>query len=336
MVINMNSARFFDGLFGNEQLITYLSSAIDEGNLPHALILEGVSGSGKTTVALSVCAALEPEYADKIKRLQSPDVTVHTAEEGKKTVGIAVIRDLKSKAFIKPQELSVRVFIIDEASTMTTEAQNALLKILEEPPKNVYFLLLCDNASALLPTVRSRAPVLRMSVFDDDSLSQYLISSSPKARIMSEKNPDAFRMLIRSAEGAIGAAEARLGSKNTSAEKLREKTDRLLDLLIAAKTADILLFFISSGFARDELDILILNLECAIRDMLKCKYGAPKSLTYFFKADDAEALSAEFAKSTLISLFDCAEKIRTYLTVNVNASNFCVRAADMLSDAIKH
>ena len=332
----MNSARFFDGIFGNQQLITYLSSAIDEGNLPHALILEGADGSGKTTVALSVCAALEPEYADKIRRLQSPDVTIHSAEEGKKSIGIAVIRDLKSKAFIKPQELSVRVFIIDEAATMTTEAQNALLKILEEPPKNVYFLLLCDNSSALLPTVRSRAPVLRMSIFDDDTLSQYLISSNQKAKVMSEKNPDAFHMLIRSAEGAIGAAEARLGSKNTSAEKLREKTDKLIDLLIASKTSDILLFFITAGLARDELDIVFLNLECAIRDMLKCKYGAPKTLTYFFKADDAEALSSEFAKSTLISLFDCAERIRAYLTVNVNAQNFSVRAADMLSDALKH
>ena len=336
MVIQMNSARFFDGIFGNQQLITYLASAIDEGNLPHALILEGADGSGKTSVALSAAAALDPDYADKIKRLQSPDVTIHTAEEGKKSIGIAVIRDLKSKAFIKPQELSVRIFIIDEASTMTTEAQNALLKILEEPPKNVYFLLLCDNASALLPTVRSRAPVLRMSIFDDETLSEYLISTNAKAKVMSEKNPDAFRMLIRSAEGAIGAAEARLGTKNTGAEKLREKTDKLIELLISAKTSDILLFFVTSSFARDELDILIFNLECAVRDMLKCKYGIPKTLMYFFKTEDAENYSAEFAKSTLISLFDCAEKIRSYLTVNVNAQNFCVRAADMLSDAVKH
>lgn len=334
-VANMNSSRFFDGIFGNEQLISYLSSSIDEGALPHALILEGPGGSGKTTVALSAAAALDPEFADKIRQLLSPDVTVHTAEEGKKSIGIALIRDIKAKAYIKPQELSIRVFIIDGASTMTTEAQNALLKILEEPPKNVYFLLLCDNASALLPTVRSRAPVLRMSTFDDDTLSEYLISISPKAKLMSEKNPDAFRMLIRSSEGAIGAAEAGLGTKNSDAEKLREKTDELLRLLTSAKTSDILLYFIKSSFQREDLDALILNLQCAVRDMLKCKYGAPKSLMYFFKLEDAELLSSEFARSTLISVFDCGEKIRECLTVNVNAQNFAVRVADMLSDAIK-
>jgi hypothetical protein len=69
--------------------------------------------------------------------------------------------------------------------------------------------------------------------------------------------------------------------------------------------------------------------------MLKCKYGAPKSLMYFFKLEDAELLSSEFARSTLISVFDCGEKIRECLTVNVNAQNFAVRVADMLSDAIK-
>jgi len=129
-------------MVGNEQLINYLSSAIDDNCLPHALIFEGPEGSGKTTVALSVSAALDPQYADKIKRLQSPDVTLHAPEENKKSIGIAMIRDLKAKAFIKPQELAVRVFIIDCASAMTDEAQNALLKILEEPPSNVYFMLL--------------------------------------------------------------------------------------------------------------------------------------------------------------------------------------------------
>lgn len=327
-------ADILEPLYGNGQLKTYISGRIAEGQLPHALIFEGPEGSGKLTVALMTAAMLCPEYADKIQSRLSLDVTVHELEAGKKSIGVALIRDIRESAYIKPQELPVRVFIIRTAHLMTTEAQNALLKIFEEPPKGVHFFLLTENASALLPTVRSRAPVLRMSVFDDEELISYVVSTNQKAQNLQKNSPETLEMLIRSCSGSIGQAEAKLGAPNADAEKLRERTRELIDLLSAAKRDGILLFFVKSKLDRSELDELLLNLAFAIRDMLKTKYGTPRTLLYFTSVTENEETSAEFARITLINLYSAIEELRATLTVNVNAEAFAVRIADVLCEAL--
>lgn len=327
-------ADIIDSLYGNSQLKTYLSGRISDSSLPHALIFEGPEGSGKLTVALMTAALLCPEYADKIRERLSLDVTVHEVESGKKSIGVALIREIRENAYIKPQELPMRVFIIRGAQLMTTEAQNALLKIFEEPPKGVYFFLLTENASALLPTVRSRAPVLRMSVFEDEELKSYVISVNKKAETMAKNAPENLDMLIRACSGSIGQAEMRLGTPSADTEKLRERTAELIRLLSEGKRDGILLFFVKNKLDRSELDALLLNTAFAIRDMLKTKYGTPRTLLYFTSLAENEDASAEFARLTLINLYTEIESLRAKLAVNVNAEAFSVRIADALSEAL--
>lgn len=325
----------FEGMLGNEQVFSYLSLAVENGNLPHALIFEGPQGSGKLTCALMTAAALSPKYSDKIKKLFCADVTVHGLDDGKKTIGIDQVREIKSKAYIKPQELEHRIFIIDQASTMTDAAQNALLKLLEEPPKGVYFFILCENAAMLLPTVRSRAPVLRMSVFTDRELEQYLLCESEAARALKARDEESFTMLLKASQGAIGSALERLKNKSSDSDKLRARVKELISDLISGSTVQILMFFIFSDLDRTELDSLLLTLQYAIRDMLKCKYGELSEQLFFFKTEEAEDASAEFAKSTLIELYNTTDKLRAELTVNVNARLFAVKTADAITAALK-
>jgi DNA polymerase-3 subunit delta' len=326
---------FFGELYGNEQLKTYIRSKISDGALPHALIFEGVDGSGKLTVATMTAQALEPKFADKIGRRQSPDVTVHELTDGKKSIGVSLIRDIRAAAFITPQELSVRIFIIRQAETMTVEAQNALLKILEEPPAGVYFFLLCANSSLMLPTVRSRAPVLKMSVLSDTELAEYLISVNKKAAVMSQNDRDAFMMTVRSCGGSIGAALTRIGSSDGQGEALRTKASELIDLLKNGKRDKIVLFFVKNKFRRDELDSVLLFISCAMRDMLKVKYGSLADTLYFPSVPQAEELSSEFARSTLMNIYTETESLRGKLGVNLNVDAFCVQCADILSDAAR-
>ena len=325
----------FDGLYGNVQLKNYLISGIKAGKLPHALVFDGVDGSGKLTLAIGLASLLEPRFSDKIKRMMSPDVTVYSPEDGKKSIGVSLIREIRAQAYIAPQELSVRVFIIDGAHLLTTEAQNALLKILEEPPSGVYFFLLSENASALLATVRSRAPVLKMQIFEDRELADYLKDHNEKAFSLFSRDPEAFSMLVKASNGTVGGALKRLGSSADTAQKLRDKTDKLIELLSSGIRKDIVLFFALSDIQRDELDLIMLNLETAVRDMLTIKYGVSTELLYFLTAEQAEEKAAEFAKATLMNICDQAEKMREYLTVNVNAKAFSVRCADMLADAVR-
>lgn len=325
----------FDSLYGNGQLKAYIKSKISEGTLPHALIFEGASGSGKLTVALMTAAALSVGFEDKILRQLSPDVTVHGVSEGKKSIGISVIRDIRAQAYIKPQELQNRIFIIKNAQLLTTEAQNALLKIFEEPPKGVHFFLLCENATSLLPTVRSRAPVLRMSIFDDAELKEYIIPLNKKAETLSKNSPEAFDTLIRSCGGSIGCALERLGSSSSQAENIRERTNELIMRLSEGKNDGVLLFFVKNKFQRDELDLILLNTAYAMRDMLKSKYGTAKHLLYFSSQTDAENFAAEFARSTLMNLYSAIEQQRASLSVNVNAEAFSVRVADILCETMR-
>lgn len=332
----MSAESVFKGLYGNERLKSYLSYSVIEKKLPHALIFEGVEGSGKQTAALLTLSAMEPSFADKIMKYGSPDVTLHTVPEGKKSIGVSSVRDIKYQAYIKPQELSFRAFIIDKAETMTAEAQNALLKIFEEPPANVFFFLLCDNASSLLSTVRSRAPMLRMEAFDNATLSDYLLGSNEKARKLYEKDVEAFTLLIRSSLGAIGEAERRLGETEDSAYVVKEKTDELIKLLSEGKSAEILCFFSSLKTSREELSLILLNLMTGIRDMLSVKYGTNGEQLYFSSSEKAEDIAASFARQTLINLYHTAKELmETVSEINVNVQLFALKSASALTDALK-
>ena len=332
----MNAETVFKGLYGNERLKSYLFGCVTEKKLPHALIIEGAEGSGKMTATLLTLTAMDPDFSEKIMGFGSPDVTLHTLADGKKSIGVSAVRDIRYQAYITPQELSFRAFIIDKAETMTTEAQNALLKIFEEPPAGVFFFLLCDNASALLSTVRSRAPVLRMEIFDSTTLSDYLLENNEKARKLYEKDREAFTLLVRSSSGAIGEAEKRLGETEDSAYAVKKKTDELIALLSEGKSSEILCFFSALKLSREELSLIMLNLSYAARDMLSVKYRVQCEPLYFSNTEAAEEWAASFAKLTLMNLYHTAESLSETLDeLNVNIQLFALKSADALTDALK-
>ena len=157
-------------LTGNEAVGLQLSSREE---LSHAYILSGPPGSGKHALSMllaqaMVCTSQGPRpcltcnACHKVQAGIHPDV-VHTAPgEGKRDIVVDQIRSLRSDAYIRPNEASRKVYIIDDAPSMNPSAQNALLKVLEEGPPYAAFLLLADNAGMLLPTIRSRCEILSL------------------------------------------------------------------------------------------------------------------------------------------------------------------------------
>lgn len=141
------------------------------GRFPHTLLIEGAPGSGKRTLAYEAAAMLLcrssggseeipcgacPSCRKMEKRLH-PDLTVVGPEPKKQTIGVDAVRAVRENAWIAPHEADRRVFLIPEAQNLTAAAQNALLKLIEEPPKAAYFLFTVPSRSALLETVCSRA-----------------------------------------------------------------------------------------------------------------------------------------------------------------------------------
>lgn len=166
----------------SDRLKNELSTVIASRKLPHAIIIEKGDIDSRVEFAfyISACFFCESEKTipccecrDCIKCFGKyhPDISVFEREKDRKEFSVKIVRDIiKPSVFIKPGEANGRVCIVKDAETMNTSAQNAFLKILEEPPKNVMFILCCDIAGSLLETIRSRATVysLESSVDEND------------------------------------------------------------------------------------------------------------------------------------------------------------------------
>ncbi len=150
-----------------------ISAALNSRRFPHAVILEGGSiqermALAKKTAAALVCAgggevpcgacsACKKSAADS-----HADVLIYSVEDKPKAFKVDIVREIRAKAYIVPNEADRKVFILENSHTMGVEGQNAILKILEEPPSYVNFILLCSSKSGFLPTVLSRAAVYNL------------------------------------------------------------------------------------------------------------------------------------------------------------------------------
>lgn len=325
--------KIFEPLLGNDTLKSFLSTGASEKKLSHAYIIEGAKGSGKYTLATMLAAALAPDFADKILSGGSVDVTVYALPEDRKSIGIATIRELKYKAQIQPQELPCNIFIVRDAHTMTPEAQNSLLKVLEEPPEGVYIFLLCNTASALLPTVRSRAPSLRMQIFTEEELGEMLPTMDKKAAELSKRSPEEYSLLLRSAGGTIGGALSKLAQKKDAKAAFRDKAAALVGYLRDGNKTDILLYFSTANLSRDDMLTLLLYLGDAFRDMLTVKKCEDARLLFYLSREQADEDSYGFASETLMKLYNVADTMAEELTYNPNMNAFSVRCACALTEA---
>lgn len=154
-------------LAGNAALKRQLSAQADGRGLSHAYLISGPKGSGKGTLAKLMAAAMVCTGAGEkpcgacpaCKKVFSgihPDVIHVDIPEGKREILVEQVRQVRSDAWIRPNEGERKVYIFHNAQTMNPNAQNAILKLLEEGPAYAAFLLLADNPGSLLPTIRSR------------------------------------------------------------------------------------------------------------------------------------------------------------------------------------
>lgn len=177
-------------LLGNEELKKRLSASFRAGKQSHCYLICGPEGSGKRTLASYMSQALQCEGESvpcgqcggcrKVKAKVHPDVIVVDDPE-KKSVQVDQIREVQADAFIRPNEGRKKIYLIPRAHLMTDQAQNALLKLIEEPPHYAVFLLLSTNAEKLLPTVRSRSVELRMEPVPFETAAMWLQANSRDA-----------------------------------------------------------------------------------------------------------------------------------------------------------
>ena len=320
----------FDALLGNEEQKRYFSGEIAAGRLSHAYILEGPEGSGRHTLALAAATALagnDPE-GGKIVRGISPDVKVFGVPDDKKTFTVDVVRALREDASIKPNELSFKAYILENTEKMNVQAQNAALKLLEEPPEATYFFLLCENARSLLPTVRSRAPVIRMQRFTNEQLDGFL-KDDPACAAVRSSDRALYDAALAGSGGSYGRARQALLHKESGEE--REKVEGILKCLAPPRKAALLTQVLSLPSKRQELDETLALLEEAFRDMLAVRCGAGISTFFYFSSPEkAEDAAEALTEKALLSLCCETSKARDRLSKNVNTQNARVALAKAL------
>lgn len=214
----------FDMLQGNEQLKQNLTAARKKGKLSHFYLISGPVGSGRHTLADLIAAAMLCTAPDgpcgvcracrKVFAHSHPDyITIDDPE--KKTIPVKLIREARAEMFIRPNEGEKKIYLFPRGQDLNLEGQNALLKVLEEPPSYGVFLILTENPDKLLPTVRSRCVELKLTALPEEMLRRTLSREFPEA-----EDAAVSAAIVRSG-GYLGQARTLMEGSALAPETLR-------------------------------------------------------------------------------------------------------------------
>ena len=183
----------FESIIGNQKLKEQLEILLETGRFPHAVIIEGDEGLGKKTlakeIALSLMCASDGErpcrecaQCNKVIKGIHPDICFFGPDESKKsrTFTVDTVRDIINDASVKPNESQFKVYVLKECERMNPQAQNALLKLIEEPPEYAVFLLLTTSKAMFLETVLSRSVVVCVEGVNNAEGAEFICKNNPE------------------------------------------------------------------------------------------------------------------------------------------------------------
>ena len=225
----------------NKRAQETLAAFVNGGRFPHALLLEGPEGSGRRTFAREIAAALfcrgehKPcgscNQCRKVLERNHPDVEYYGGDGSRRSFHIDTIRQLRQNAWLLPGEAPCRVCVLCGAENMTDQAQNALLKILEEPPEHTVFILTAENRAMLLPTILSRVQTIRLEP----------LTPAEILPVLRERCPDQpGEKLEWAAETADTMGQALALLADESLQKHAQLAQRMLELLCNGSEYDLL------------------------------------------------------------------------------------------------
>lgn len=313
----------FKDVIGHEQIVEHLKSALKNGKISHAYILNGADGSGKCLIAGIFSKALQCEagYGDACDMCHSchqansdnhPDI--HWVQHDKpNTIGVEEIRtQVNSDILIKPYSGKYKIYVIDEAEKLTVQAQNALLKTIEEPPAYGILMLLTNNIEVLLPTIRSRCITLNFKAVPYEQVQSFLMKHY--------QIPDyKARVCAAFSQGSIGKA-VRMATSPDFGE-LQEDVLRILKHVDDMEVYEIMdaVKNLSEHKVKADIYDIIDMMSVWYRDVLMLKITKDMNLLVY--REEYRALNDRAKKSSfdgLDTIIQGFEKAKVRLKANVN------------------
>ena len=326
---------YLPGVLGNGATKNRIGRAIESGRLPHALLIDGDAGTGKLTLATEIAAALNCETrgdslpcgkCNTCRRIYGHchvDVRIFGRQEGKATIGVSEIKELRADMFLSSTEAPFKVYVIRDAERMTPEAQNALLIVLEEPPKNVVIMLLAQGTDRILTTIKSRAQYIPMARFSRAETEEHLLELSEHARIMKRTNPESLDIVLTEADGVLGRA-IRLSDPERVEEIKRERkmiTDVILSLGERADYARLMRAMSALPTKRTELSEAIEMIITAIADAVSAKNTENARTVFFRSSEEALSLTENMSSRYLISVYEIFKDALDKLSKNAGVGS---------------
>lgn len=309
----------FRSLIGNEDIKNTLGIAIKNSSFSHAYIIEGPKGSGKHTVARLASAAImcnsgknlpceECISCKKILHDNCVDVRFYNA------VKVDDVREIIATVYESTTECDYKVIVFNDADKLNPKAQNALLISLEEPPKNVVFFLLCQDAGMLLETIRSRAQILRTKPLSSEEIFNHV-----KNNASVPFSDDSLNEIIVASQGSLGYVYDMLdGDKSKELIKSRTLAKGFVSSLLNSEAEATILASSMFSWQRDKLrDTLSLCL-IALRDLIVIKKDPSVSLIFFTSYNEAKEISSPHNIKKLLNLKDAIDAAIDALAINAS------------------
>lgn len=323
----------FKYFLGNERVKEQISYLVHSKRLPQAIIIEGESGTGKRTLAREIAAALvcrcnadKPCYScpqcRKAEKGFHPDIFEYKPEGGAKSFHVSVVRDIINNIYVSPNEADYKVYILCNAHYMNESAQNALLKVLEEPPSYGIFILTVENRTAMLETVLSRSVVLSVSGVDANIGAEYIADHNEDIDFST-----ALEAVI-AFKGNIGRAQESIAGGEM------QKTITFVNDICTALVSDNeyeLIKCTSSLGGRQEICTVLNLLKTVFRDAVA---GAKTGEMLSGRKEAVKALSRKFTDRNLIRLYNTADELIVMANKNANSALLITKICYSLRNAI--